>query len=268
LSAWLIDACGWRFAYVALGLLPLVLVWPIVYLFFFDNAAGQDQRSLVHQRAAHPLGATGITLAEAAKGWRFWALNLFVLGAALTLGGALPNVESILKSNGSSTSEAISIAQLIGVSIVIGRLSCGWLLDKIKAWVIALVSLFAAALALAYLSQPDLPWIFRALSIALLGAAAGMETDFMAFLVARYFGLRHYGAIYGVLYGMYAVCTGIGATVYGASFDRTASFSSILMCAAAVLALASIIPLTLGKYVYVKPEVAASLQRASITKGE
>ena len=52
LGAWLISAFGWRFAYVFLGLLPLVLVWPTVYLFFFDKAADQEHQSGVRQRVA------------------------------------------------------------------------------------------------------------------------------------------------------------------------------------------------------------------------
>jgi MFS family permease len=262
LGAWLISAFGWRFAYVFLGLLPLILVWPTVYLFFFDKAADQERQSGVRQRVADSAAAPGIALAEALRDWRFWALNVFVFALAITLGGALPNVESILKSSGSGASQAISVAQLIGLSIVIGRLACGWLLDKIPASFIALVALIPAALALAFLSQPHLPLVSRGLSIALLGAAAGMETDFMAFLTARYFGLRHYGAIYGILYGLYAICTGVGATLYGIAYDRAGSFSSILIWAAGILAIAAIIPLTLGKYVYVQAQVRSVPQGA------
>jgi MFS family permease len=255
LSAWLILGCGWRFAYVILGLLPLVVVWPVVFLFFVDVPTRQEERPSVRQGLADPPIVAGVTLAEALKGWRFWALNVFVIGVAISLGGALPNAESILIASGSRASEAVSIAQLIGVSLVIGRLSCGWLLDKFRASSIALVSLLPAAVALVFLSQPNFPLMSRVLSIALLGAAAGMETDFMGFLAARYFGLRHYGAIYGILYGLYAVCTGVGATMYGAAYDRAGSFSSVLMYAAAIPAVAAIIPLTLGKYMYARSAV-------------
>jgi MFS family permease len=253
LSAWLILTCGWRLAYAMLGLLPLVLVWPTVYLFFFEKTTGQAPASR-DQRFSSSSTDVGVTLAEAVKSWRFWALIVFVIGVAISLGGVLPNVESILKSKGSSTSEAVSIAQLIGVSIVMGRLTCGWLLDKLRASILALLSLLPAALALALLSQPDQSLLSRGLSIVFLGAAAGMEVDFMAYLTARYFGLRHYGAIYGILYGVYAVCTGIGAIIYGTAYDRAGSFSTILFYAAAIPAVAAIIPLTIGGYLYVQSD--------------
>ena len=49
------------------------------------------------------------------------------------------------------------------------------------------------------LAQPDLQFWLAALAIMVLGMAAGVEYDLMAYLVSRYFGLRHYAAIYGAL---------------------------------------------------------------------
>jgi predicted MFS family arabinose efflux permease len=252
LSAWLIDTCGWRLAYGILGLMPIVLVWPVAYFLFFDVAAS-ERRPTGRQRPAQSAPVTGVSLTEAIRGWRLWALSAFVIGVAVSLGGALPNVEGILVWSGSRATDAVSLAQLIGVSLAIGRLGCGWLLDRFSASSIALFSLFPAAVALGLLSQPNWPLPIRALLIALLGAAAGLEADFMGFLAARYFGVRHYGAIYGTLYGLYGVCTGIGATMYGVAYDRSGSFGPVLMYAAVIPALAALIPLALGKYVYVRP---------------
>jgi MFS transporter, OFA family, oxalate/formate antiporter len=54
----------------------------------------------------------------------------------------------------------------------------------------------------------------RALVAAMLvGLAAGAEVDPLAYMVSRYFGLRHYGSIYGLCFSAFGLCVGIGPVV-------------------------------------------------------
>jgi predicted MFS family arabinose efflux permease len=87
-----------------------------------------------------------------------------------------------------------------------------------------------------------------AISIVLIGFAAGVEYDLMAFLVARYFGLKSYGAIYGTLYGFFALGAGIGPVVFGRAFDATGSYDGPLMQAVLMLIGGAALLLTLGRY--------------------
>ena len=64
----------------------------------------------------------------------------------------------------------------------------------------------------------------RSSSIALIGFAAGVEYDLMAFLVARYFGMRAYASIYGELYGCLRLGAGVGPLVFGMQFDKFHSY--------------------------------------------
>ena len=41
------------------------------------------------------------------------------------------------------------------------------------------------------------------IAIVLLGVAAGVEYDLLAYLVSRYFGVRSYARIYGALYALF-----------------------------------------------------------------
>jgi MFS family permease len=87
-----------------------------------------------------------------------------------------------------------------------------------------------------------------AIAIFIIGLAAGVEYDFMAYLVSRYFGMRNYSAIYGALYGFFALGAGIGPYVYGLSFSSTGSYDTILKISA-VMFLAGALPLLLlGRY--------------------
>jgi hypothetical protein len=70
----------------------------------------------------------------------------------------------------------------------------------------------------------------------------------MAFLVARYLGMKSYGSIYGTLYGFFALGAGIGPTVYGAVFDRTRSYSGVLSGSSVLFIAGGLLLLALGRY--------------------
>ena len=98
------------------------------------------------------------------------------------------------------------------------------------------------------LAQADYTFMYGAFAIFILGMAAGVEYDLMAYLVSRYFGLLHYAAIYGALYGFFALGAGLGPAVFAWSRDQTGSYDSILLIASALFLAGSLPLLLLGKY--------------------
>ena len=88
------------------------------------------------------------------------------------------------------------------------------------------------------------------LAIVLIGFAAGMESDLVAFLVARYFGMRSYARIYGILYIIYGGTGSLSAGVYGRYYDVHHSCSGILTISACVLVASAALILTRGRYRY------------------
>ena len=47
-------------------------------------------------------------------------------------------------------------------------------------------------------------------------------------MVSRYFGLRAYGEIYGCMFAIFTVGTGLGPVLMGLSFDETRSYKVAL----------------------------------------
>ncbi len=82
----------------------------------------------------------------------------------------------------------------------------------------------------------------------ILGAAAGVEYDLMAYIVSRYFGMAHYAAIYAFLYGFFALGAGIGPRIFGSSFEATGSYDTMLMIASGLFIAGALPLLLLGKY--------------------
>ena len=249
LTAWLIAEHGWRAAYVVVGALPLVLALPVAWVFFHDvgnrNASAADRRSADAARAAN---TPGMSLGQAAKDWRFWVLAVAFMLISFGVGGPIPNMENILKTAGFAPADIVSLAATIGLSVIVGRILGGWLIDRYWAPGVAFVMLASPAIACWLMAGGAMDKNIAYFSIFLIGFAAGVEYDLMAFLTARYFGMRHYSAIYGTLYGFFALGAGIGPVVFGKSFDRTGSYASVLLMSAVMLVVGAAMLLALGRY--------------------
>jgi predicted MFS family arabinose efflux permease len=192
----------------------------------------------------------GTLLSAAVRKKRFWIVLVVVTLAAFGVGGALPNMESILKSKTLSTVEIRSIVPITGMAMVVGRLGSSYLIDRLWAPAVAFAMLVTASLGFLYLAF-FVPTPRAAAGVVItIGLTVGMEADVAAFLVARYFGARHFGSIYGCIYGAFAVGTGLGAVSYGMAFDRFADYHAALLSSGLILIASGALLLTLGRYIF------------------
>lgn len=260
-----IENFGWRTAYVAVGALPLLVAWPIAFFLFRDASDPKVADKVAKMEKHTNVGKAvfgGLSLMQAAKDWRFWLLAYSFVPISFAVGGPIPNLETMLGAKGFGAEDAVFLASLIGIAVIIGRVVGGFLLDHLWAPGLAAVVLSLPAFATFMLAQPDIGILTAAIAIMILGAAAGVEYDLMAYLVSRYFGLLHYAAIYGALYGFFALGAGIGPAVFGWSFEQTGSYDRILIISS-VLFLAGALPLLLlGKYRDFKPANDAGAEAA------
>lgn len=249
LIAWLINDYGWRTAYVVLGALPLLISWPIAFFCFRDvgsatDTAAQRRAAEVARRAQSP----GLTFGEALREWRFWILAFAFIPISFAVGGPIPNMENILKSAGFEGQQVVTLASLIGLSVIAGRIIGGWLIDRIWAPGVAFVMLGAPAVACWIIAQGHIDVTMAAVTIVMIGFAAGVEYDLMAFLVARYFGMKSYGGIYGALYGFFALGAGIGPVVFGLAYDKSGSYAQPLLMSGGLFLIGAVLLLCLGRY--------------------
>ena len=248
LTAWLIASYGWREAYFVVGALPLLIAFPIAFFAFHDVGGNQTQAERKADAAARAAATPGLTFAQTLGQWRFWVLAFAFVPISFAVGGPIPNMENLLRSLNFGPADVVSLAAIIGLSVIVGRIVGGWLIDRFWAPGVAFILLSLPALACWILAHGPINYQTAALSIGILGFAAGVEYDLMAFLVARYFGLKSYGAIYGSLYGFFALGAGIGPVVYGQAFDKTKSYDSVLEMSAVLFIVGATLLLLLGRY--------------------
>ncbi len=247
----LINLVGWRLAYVGVGALPLLVAFPIAYFMFHDVAdprVAEKAARMVRHMDKPKVYHGGLSLLQALKDWRFWLLAYSFVPISFAVGGPIPNMETLLGSKGFTPDDAVTLASLVGIAVIVGRVVGGFLLDHLWAPAVAATILTLPAVATFMLAQSDIGFIYAAVAIMILGAAAGVEYDLMAYLVSRYFGLLHYAAIYGALYGFFALGAGIGPAVYGAYFEADGHYDTILKISSILFVAGALPLLLLGKY--------------------
>jgi len=217
-----ITEYGWRTAYALIGLLILVVTVPNALFLLRDRPSD----SVLHQRQT--FDGNGISRSQAIRMPVFWLLSFSFFFITVAASGCIVHLVPMLTDRGVSQSSAAALAALIGLSLMISRLLTGVLLDYLSATLIGMVSFLGCALAIAILLL-GLSGFAVTLSIMLIGMALGVEGDLMAYVVRRKFGMREYGAVYGLMFGIFNAGIVIGPPLMGASFDVTNSYSAGLL---------------------------------------
>ena len=224
------------------SLLPLLVAGPVTFFAFRPDRALPARAS-----TAFDATAWGLTLGEAARGYRFWILCLSIMLVYLAVSGISPNLIAALTDQGFTPAQAATAQGAYGIAIMVGRVAVGHLVDRFWAPAVALVALSLPALgALVLTGSPAFAWVLAA--AVLIGFAAGAELDLMSFFAARYFGIRHYARIYAVLYAILAVAGGSAPFLFSMVYDQTGSYRFGFFMAAGLFVVAAAILPALGRY--------------------
>ncbi len=238
-----IDAWGWRASLPLLALLPLVIALPVVWLLFREPRPEERPAQIGGAQ-----GLTGATRAEALGDYRFWLIFASVLFIALAYGGINVHLQQLLELQGFDRMTARGVVSSLAVAILLGRVCTGFLLDRIWAPLVALPVLCAPAIACWLLSGNFLTLPLAYLCAGIVGLAAGAETDLIAYLASRYFGMAHYGKIYGLLLVSFGVAAALSPALYGWSRDATGSYGLALSVATGLFLSGGGMLLALGRY--------------------
>jgi MFS family permease len=251
-AGYLIQEFGWRWAYIGVGALPLLIAFPVAWFAFRDIDDPKIQHRARQVLRINAISGSnnnyGMSVGQALRDWRFWLMGIIFVPLSFAIGGPIPNMETMLGSKGFDIIDAILLASMVGYAVMVGRVVGGYLLDHIWAPLLACIMLMLPAASMFIFQMPDLSFTQTAIAVILLGVAAGVEYDLLAYLVSRYFGIRNYAAIYGTLYAFFAVGAGFGPAVYGAVFQRTGSYDEALYYSMWAFIFCSLALLLLGKY--------------------
>jgi MFS family permease len=254
LTSILVEHFGWRMAYVCLGALAATIVLPIVYLFFIIPSDAPSGPARAGSVAAAMPPRTGLTVREALGSIAFIRLATASFILSVMTMSLLVNLVPILSSLGLDKTSAPEIAGLVGITQIIGRLGGGMLLDRFNARVVGAVTVLFPIIACALLLVSDGSAIMATTAILAFGLTVGAETDVIAYLTARFVGVRNFGTLFGGILALLTLGAGLGPVLASFIFDLTKSYEIVLWVALFLSLIASLLLLSLGSYPHFESE--------------
>ncbi len=190
IARWLNSNFGWHQALMLLGILIIVMAFPITW-FVKDNPVSSPQQ-IKQEEQKIPLS----------KILRSWPLYLLVIGSMCSIGavsGTSQNLKLFFSLDLKFTQEhAANIISLVLASSLIGRLLMGWLADRYpKKYVMILIySLVASAIPLLFLAEtPGVLYLFA----FVFGLGLGGDYMIIPLMAADLFGVRVMGRVMGII---------------------------------------------------------------------
>ena len=193
-----ISAWGWRAAFVAAGTVTTFVTLTIALFAIQDPPA----RQLSHQVEGH-------SLKEAVATASFWLmLGAFALNYLAAAAGSV-SLPVILADRDVSSANAAIVLSVVGGFFIVARLGFGALLDRLPPLPLTSFVFLFPTVGHLLLAGSDGPLPAYASAI-FFGLALGAEGDAMGYLLARRFGIRNFGKIFGINYLAFTIASGLG----------------------------------------------------------
>jgi len=236
-----LSAHGWRAVYLVLGGTILATV-PVLFVMLPRTKTAEE----IDDSAA---GTTGIPPGEALRTGTMWLLiAAVVVGAAPRL-GFMAYIVPFLDERGFQAASGASAIASVTISGLAGSLVAGILMDRFPTPLIAvplqllgMVSVFGLAL----LGNSTTSWAGLITVSALFGFTMQAHLPLMSYFLSRFFGLLHFGQIYGVAVAVVAIGIGLFTPAIGSIIENGLGYTGAIWIMTFGLMLSALLFLRLG----------------------
>lgn len=223
---------GWRLSFALLGLSWLVVSVPLTLLFF------RPARVIAADRPASPSRSEYRTVLRLPG---FWLLALSGSLFTLAVTSITLHLVPMLRDNGITPVAAASVAGMLGLAAMVGRLCCGVLLDRLPAKLVGPVAFLLPLIGILILLVKSGSFGLAAVAGVLIGLGAGAEYDIVAYVLSRNYGVRLFSGLLGIVYSVIAVSAGIGPIIAGKVYDTTGTYTIFLLATLPMLVAGAVI---------------------------
>ncbi|MET0269949.1 MAG: MFS transporter [Sphingomonas sp.] len=238
-AAVMMPLIGWRGAYAGIAAIVLGLGFPVLFLLLRDaprHAIGDPAAARRNE---------GATLRQAMRMPAFWLIAVAIATGAGCLTAIFSHVVPILAERGISTGTATAVISTFALTTAVWQISLGVALDRLPSARLVTPFYLAGVGGIAVLASAGGTAGLLAGGL-LLGIALGTQYGALPYLVARYFGLRSFGAIVGVLYSAVSLAQGLTPVLLDRGYDVQGSYATGLViigvCLSAGAALLLLLP--------------------------
>jgi MFS family permease len=214
LSYCLVQTWGWRGALRGLGVLVIVLAWPMAYL---------TTEAPVGQEPAREADG-GTTFGAVLRMPAFYLLALGSMCSIAAVGGANQHLKLFLGlDRGYSQGDAARIISLVLTCSIAGRLLMGWLADRVAKKLVMLLIYLLVAGAIPLLFLASSRWAMYVFA-AMFGLGLGGEYLIIPLMAAELFGVSVLGRVMGIIVTADGVAEAVSPMLVGYLRDTTGSY--------------------------------------------
>lgn len=256
LLMYVITEYGWRTGFFVLAALTALIGMPIALALI-----GKAKEAAAHASDDVddlPVNVPDVSLREALRRGRFWLLVLAIVCINIPGSGVLGQLAPLVSDTGLSDAAVAIVMSIYAAGLLVGRLITGFSLDRFPPQWVGAITTAVPAIGIGLLMIPEPSFALAALAVAMIGAQQGAEVDLFAFFISRSFGLKHYGAIYGVIAMAGALSTAVALVSFGKIHDATGSYDLGLQIGAVLFAVGALAFALIGRKPPEAPVTAAA----------
>ena len=229
---------GWRHGFEVLAVLaisPWLLVWCWLDRTPRHTSSMSARTELI-----------GMNRRAALRTRAFWTIVLGFGAISIGCSSLVVHLVPMLRDAGLAAPQAARIASLIGIGVILGRVGIGWAIDRLFAPYVAATIFAVTAGGCALLATDGASQ--APIAAFLIGFALGAEVDLLAYLTSRYFGLRHYGFLYAMVYAFFWIGIALGPAITGQLYDAFGDYQIALWMIVLMLILGAAASLSLPRF--------------------
>jgi MFS family permease len=236
-STWIVTHWGWRTSYAIMGCIILLMV-PLNLLLIRTRPS--DVGLLPDGGLAaeeDPASAVGLAASEAVRTQAFWMIAVMMVLAGLVAMGAGVHLMPYLTDVGHTEARASLIIAVISGMTFVGKIILGSVVDR---WGVRPTVALAFGMILAgFLLLMGAAWTLVAFAFAVVyGFGIGAPLVVNPALTAECLGLKHFGAVFGILTLFTTGGAALGAVLTGFVYDTAGSYIPALLLFVALTAVA------------------------------
>jgi len=246
LARWLISAYSWQQAYIVLGLITLIIIIPLAQFMKHSpqrvglKPYGEDEAIADKQSLASTSG--GFSVTQAIKAGKFWIFGLMQFSFSFCFRAITVHIAPHAVDIGISALVAASMLSIIGGVGIAGRLSMGFISERVRARPAQTVCLGIMTLALVWLLFVGETWMLYIFA-GVFGLAYGGLAPLQTLIIAELFGTESLGIIHGSLMLFTLMGSASGPPLAGTIFDVKGGYGLAFLICVVIGALAIIFSL-------------------------
>lgn len=240
LAATVIAALSWQMAYTTFGVLIAILAF--VALIVIQEDENQVEQEMIRNGRADQTGIakaaarSGIPVSKALENRNFWLVTIGLVAATFTYQGVLTQLRQHFEESGFEPAVATTAVSIIAGMGIGSKLAFGRASEKITARVATIISVALQAVGVLFIAMSDLHallWV----GIFVFGLGFGGLGALIVLVVQESFGMKHFGAIMGVMQVAMIASSSGAPFMAGKLHDSSGSFDSTFLVVVGIFVL-------------------------------